>query len=61
MSALLFIPLGFALHYQKLYDRTKIFADYYGKVTCGVFTILCIFLLIALTSFIVMKRRSFNK
>jgi len=61
MSFLLLIPLGFALYYQKLYDRTEVFRNYYGKTTSIVFTILLIFLLLSLISFFIMKRRSFNK
>jgi hypothetical protein len=61
MSALLFIPLGFALYYQPKYHREPIFYHYYGRMTCYVFTVLVIFLLVALVCFIVLKRRSFNK
>jgi hypothetical protein len=61
MSALLLIPFGYALHYQSIYDREPVFEHYYGRLTCYVFTIICIFLLISLTSFTVLKRRSFNK
>jgi hypothetical protein len=61
MSALLLIPLGFALYYQSIYDGENVFAHYYGRVTCCVFTILCIFLLTAMISFTVLKQRSFDK
>ena len=61
MSALLLIPLGLALYYQPKYHREPEFEHYYGRVTCYVFTILCIFLLIALISFVVLQRRSFSK
>jgi hypothetical protein len=61
MSALLIIPLGVALYYQPYYHREPEFYHYYGRVTCYVFTVLMIFLAVALISFVVLKRRSFGR
>ena len=61
MCALLFIPLGFALHYQPIYHRQPVFEHYYGTTTCYVFTLLCIFLVIALVLFWILQKRSFSQ
>ncbi len=61
MCFLLLIPLSLALYYQPKYHREPVFEHYYGRTTCYVFTILVVFLLVALISFVVLQRRSFRK
>jgi len=61
MCFLLLIPLSLALYYQPKYHREPEFEHYYGRTTCYVFTILVVFLLVALISFVVLQRRSFSK